>query len=194
MIADVAMWETAGVRHWGRSCRHSVISCATGVAALVLVSSASALTSLGLSNVRSENRHVAASITLPANGEVWGVQVASQPGRGTEGDFLRENIVIQDFWGSANAHATQYLSQEQINVPGTYYVLAQGYDNSCFIDIFLYECGPIYSNVVPVTIEPPPPAIVVKSVRSVRRHVTVQWTLSPTAELWGVQLSRSGAA
>ncbi len=71
--------------------------------------------------------------------------------------------------------------------------MAQGYDNSCFTDIFLYECGPIYSNVVPVTIEPPPPAIVVKSVRSVRRHVTVQWTLSPTAEVWGVQLSRSGA-
>lgn len=120
------------------------------------------------------------------------MQVATQPTRGTEGDFLRESIVIFDFWGNQSGQTTQYLSQEQINVPGTYYVMAFGYDNSCFID-FLLDCGPIYSNVVPVTIEPPPPPIVITSTRSVKRHVLVRWTLSPTAEVWGVQIARSPA-
>ena len=153
---------------------------------------ASASTSITLNNVRSENRHVAASFALGPYAEVWGVQVATQPTRGTEGTFLTENVVIFDFWGSASGQATQYLSEEQINVPGTYYVMALGYDDSCFVDILL-DCGPLYSDVVPVTIEPPPPAIVITSAKSVKRHLLVRWTLSPTAEVWGLQVARSPA-
>jgi hypothetical protein len=133
---------------------------AVGVVAavmLVLAPNAFASGAITISNAHSENRHVVASISLSAYGEVWGAQVATKPDRGTDGDFFTENRVIYDFWGGSQSatHSTQYVSTDPLD-PGTYYLMIFGYDTTCFaVDISL-DCGPIFSNVLPVTVEEPP--------------------------------------
>lgn len=97
-------------------------------------------------------RHLAATFTLPPGGELRSIEIATSPAVASDGAFLIENVVFEDF---LPVNTSPYVSSSQAP-PGFFYVHISSYDTNCFT-CPLYEWSSILTVTIPPDPAPPPP-------------------------------------
>lgn len=102
-----------------------------------------------------QNRHPSADWTLPPNVEASVIEIATRPETASDGQFFLENVEVFDHIRETDTH---YLAADWLK-PGNYYVHVRGYDNSCLVTDFRTPCGPVWSNILPLTITNKAPTI-----------------------------------
>lgn len=144
------------------------------VVALVSPATAAAVNAPVLNSVGHVNRHPEARWTLPPYVQASVVEVARSAETASDGSFFTENVVVFDIAGETDTH---WLYASQLG-PGRYYVHVKGWDDSCFHTNFETECGPAWSNVLPLTIPNAPPRIA-----SVKVTPSYGWQMSASVRV-----------
>jgi hypothetical protein len=135
-----------------------------GVTAAPALAAPPAITAVG-----QQDRHVTMSFSAPRAGSV-SVYIASKPDRGTDGRFLSENVVREEFFTDSEIQSGRWLDSDQID-PGSYFVMLDATRDftSCddygpsFNTISDPSCADGFSAVAPLTVRTPKTKYTVKA-------------------------------